>query len=130
MTVPAAPPSCSPEYTQASEIDMKDILLSMPEFYLYLVFVVTLLIVAVGTRQTDPPVDEPRPAALTSGRGVAEALVAGRGNLDRPHWRDSAWPTQRDRRLFRDLETTLSANYAARLEQAIRTIRVGPPAGG
>jgi hypothetical protein len=126
MTAPAAPSFYSPRHPREIESDMMDILLSMPMFYLYLAFVVTLLIVAVRTRQTDRPGVEPRAAALTTGRSVAEAVVAGRRNLDRP-WRDSAWPPQRDRRLFRDLEASLSACYAVRLERAIRTIRVGPP---
>jgi hypothetical protein len=108
---------------------MKDIILSMPEFCLYLVFVVTLLITALWTRETGPPVGEPRATALTTGRGVGDAPVAARCNRDRAPLRSSALPPQRDRRPFRDLQATLSASYAAKLEQAIRTIRVGPPAG-
>jgi hypothetical protein len=111
-------------------MDMQDIILSMPAFYLYLVYVAALLITALWTRETDPPVGEPRAAALTTGRGVADAPAAARGNLDRAPLRSSAVQPQRDRRPYRDLQATLSASYAARLEQAIRTIRVGPPAGG
>jgi hypothetical protein len=85
---------------------MKDIILSMPEFYLYLVFVVPLLITALWRRETGSPVGEPRAAAAL--------------------W-SSALPLQHDRRPFRDLQATLSASYAARLEQVIRTIRVDSP---
>jgi hypothetical protein len=104
---------------------MKDILLSMPEFYLYLVFVVALLIAALWTRETGPPVGEPPAAALTTGWGVADAPVAARCNLAR-----APFPLQlrRDCRPFQDLQATLSASYAAKLEQAFRTIRLGPPA--
>jgi hypothetical protein len=109
---------------------MKDILLSMPEFYLYLTVVGTLLIVALWTRQTDTSVGEPRDTAQTTGKGGGDAQVAGGRNPDRAPWRTSSWHPQAHRRLFRDLEATLPARYAARLEQAIRTIRVGPPAGG
>jgi hypothetical protein len=108
---------------------MKDIILSMPEVYLYLVFVVVLLIRALWTREIDPPVGEPRATALTTGRGVGDAPVAARCNLDRAPLRSSDLPPQRDRRPFRDLQATLSASYAAKWEQAIRTIRIGAPAG-
>jgi hypothetical protein len=108
---------------------MLDIILSKPAFYLYLAVVGALLIRALWPREADPPVGEPRATARTTGRGVGEAWVAARCNLDRaPLW-SSALPPRRDRRPFRDLQATLSARYAARLEQAIRTIRVGPPAG-
>jgi hypothetical protein len=108
---------------------MKDIILSMPAFYLSMVFVVTLLITVLWARQTGPSDGEPRGTAPTTGWGVGDAPVAARCNLDRARLRRSAWQPQRDRRPFRDLEATLSASYAAKLEQAIRTIRVGPPAG-
>jgi hypothetical protein len=106
-------------------------MLSMPEVYLSinLVLVVVLLIAALWTRQTGPPVGEPRATALMTGRGVADAPAAARCNLDRNSLRSSAWQPQRDRRPFRDLEATLSASYTAKLEQAIRTIRVGRPPG-
>jgi hypothetical protein len=108
---------------------MLDVILSKPAFYLYLVVVGTLLIRALWPRETDPPAGKPRTTALTTGRGVADAPVAARGDLDRaPLW-SSAWPPRRDQRPFRDLQATLSARYAARLEQAIRTIRARPPAG-
>jgi hypothetical protein len=108
---------------------MTDILLSMPEFYLYLVFVMVLLMTALWARETGPPVGEPRATAPTTGRAVGDAPAAARCNLDRAPLRSSALPPQRDRRPFRDLEAALSANYAARLEQAVRTIRGSPPAG-
>src|SRR5262249_42993346 len=40
--------------------DMKHIILSLPAFYAYLAFVVALLIAALCSRKTDPPVDTPR----------------------------------------------------------------------
>jgi hypothetical protein len=103
----------------------------MPELYLSinLVIVVALLITALWTRETDPPVGGPRATALTTGRGVADAPEPVRCYLDRNPLRSSARQAQRDRRPFRDLEAALSANYTAKLEQAIRTIRVGPPSG-
>jgi hypothetical protein len=103
---------------------MKDIIHSMPELYLYLVCVVVVFITALWRRQTGPPVGEPRATALTTGRGVGDAPVVARYNLDRDSARSSALPPQRDRWPFLDLQATLSASYAARLEQAIRTIRV------
>jgi hypothetical protein len=54
--------------------DALDIILSMPEFYLYLVFVAVLLITALWTRETGPPVGEPCSTDLmTTGRSVADA---------------------------------------------------------
>jgi hypothetical protein len=108
---------------------MMDIILSMPAFYLYLVFVVALLIKALWTRETGSLVGEPRATALTTGRGVADTSVAARCNLDPVPLPSAAVPPQCDRRLFRDLQATLSASYAAKWEQTIRTIWVGPPAG-
>ena len=108
---------------------MLDNILSKPAFYLYLVIVGALLIRALWPRETNPPIGEPRATARTNRRGVGEAWVTARCNLDRaPLW-SSALPHRRDRRPFRDLQATLSARYAARLEQAIRTIRARPPAG-
>jgi hypothetical protein len=105
---------------------MLDIILSMPVVYVYLVVVVALLIIGLWTREADPPADEPRATARTTERGVVDASVAARCNLDPA---PLAVLPPRDRRLFRELQATLSASYAARLEQAIRTIRVGPPPG-
>jgi len=108
---------------------MKDIILSMPEFYLYLVSVVALLITALWTQTTGSSVGEPRAAAVTAGRSIGDARVAARCSHDRaPLW-SSALPLQRDHRPFRDLHATISASYAAKLEQVIRTIRVDSPAG-
>src|SRR5262249_17868966 len=109
----------SPRHPNAMGIDMSDILLSMFTIYFYLALVVTLLIAAVWTREacaTGP----------TTGRGVADALVAARCNLDPAPWRGSVLPPQPDRRPYRDLQATLSASYAARVEQEIRKVRVGP----
>jgi hypothetical protein len=108
---------------------MKDIIHSMPELYLYLVFVVVVFITALWRRETDPPVGEPRATARTTGRGVGDVSVAARCILDWASLRSSAVPPQRDRRSFHDLQATLSASYAAKLERALRTIRVGPSAG-
>jgi hypothetical protein len=109
---------------------MLDNILSKPAFYLYLVVVGALLIRALWPREADPPVGEPRATARTNRRGVGEAWVAARCNLDRaPLW-SSALPPQCRQRPFRDLQAALSARYAARLEQAIRTIRARPPGRG
>ena len=108
---------------------MLDIILSKPAFYLYLMVVGTLLIRALWPREINPPIGEPRATARPTGRGVGGASVAARCNLDRaPLW-SSAFPHRRDRRPFRGLQDTLSARYAAWLEQAIRTIRDHPPTG-
>jgi nucleotide-binding universal stress UspA family protein len=54
--------------------DSLAIILSMPEFYLYLVFVVVLLITALWRRETGLPVGEPCSTDLmTTGRSVADA---------------------------------------------------------
>ena len=107
---------------------MKDLSLSMPQVYLLvnLVIVVVLLITALWTQETGPPVGEPRATALLTGRGVTDVPMAARGNLDRNPLRSSAWQPQRDLRPFSDLQATLSASYTAKVEQAIRTIRVDP----
>ena len=109
---------------------MKNIILSMPEFYLYVVFVVLALIAALWQRPTRLSVGEPRATAPTTGRAsptrwwrhVATATGPPGGV---PPWRPSATV-----RPFPDLEAALSASYAARLEQAVRTIRLGPPRWG
>jgi hypothetical protein len=103
---------------------MQDFILSTPGLYLYLMLVVVLLIAALWTRESDPPVGEPRATALTAGRGVGDVPSGARYTLDRVHLRHSGLPTQRGGRAFRNIEATLSASYAARLEQAIRTIRI------
>jgi hypothetical protein len=107
---------------------MTDILLSMPAFYLYLVYVVALLIAALRSREPGSPVGEPRTTALTTGRSVGVAPVPACCNLDRAPLPGSVLRPPDNCRPFQDLQATLSANYAARLEQALRTIRVGPPA--
>jgi hypothetical protein len=110
---------------------MKDMIFSMPEVYLSinLVIVMVLLLMTLWEQQTDPPVRKPRATALMTGRGVADGASATRCNIDLNPLRSSAWQPQRDRRRFRDLEAALSASYSAKLEQAIQTIRVSPPAG-
>jgi hypothetical protein len=95
---------------------MMEIILATPVFHFYLLFVVVLLATALWTRETGRPVGEPRGPARTTG-------------LDRILLRSSALQPQRDRRPFRDLQAALSASYAGKLQQAIRTIRIGPPAG-
>jgi hypothetical protein len=119
----------TPRHIKAIEINMKDIILSMPVFYLYLLFVVVLLITALWTRQTGPLLGESRVTVLTTERDVGDAPVTTRCNLDWAPLRSFAWFHQRDHRSFHDLQATLSASYAAKWEQAIRTIRVGAPPG-
>jgi hypothetical protein len=110
---------------------MKDISLSILAFYLSmnLVIVVVLFIASLWTRETDLGVGERHGTALPTGRGVADAPVAAGYNRDWAPWRSSAWQPQRDRRPFRNLQATLSASYAGRVERAIQTIRIGAPAG-
>jgi hypothetical protein len=98
---------------------MKDIILSMLQTYLSinLVIVVVLLLTALWARETCPSGSEPSATALTTGQGLGDAAAARRSNL---------LPPRRDRRPFRHLQATLSLRYAARVEQAIRTIRIGP----
>jgi hypothetical protein len=99
----------------------------MPDTFslsMILVLIVALLIAALWTRD----VGEPGAAASMTARGFADAAVAAaRCNLDGNPLRGYAWQAQRDRGPFKDLEAALSASYAATFEQAIRTIRVGPP---
>jgi hypothetical protein len=104
---------------------MSDISLSIPAFYLStnLVIVVVLFIASLWMRETDPGVGEPHGTALPTGRG-ADAPVAARCNRDRAPWRSWAWQPQRDRRPFRDLQATLSADYAAKVERAVQTVRI------
>jgi hypothetical protein len=110
---------------------MKDISLLIPAFYLSmnLAIVVVLSIASLWIRETDQDVIEPQGKALPTGRGVGDASVAAGGNRDRAPWRSSTWQPQRDCPLFRDLQATLSASYAAEVERAILTIRIGAPAG-
>jgi hypothetical protein len=104
------------------EIDMLSILLSMPEFYLYLAFLMTLLTTALWTGESDPPADEPRVRALKA-RGIADIRGAVRGSRDPAPLPSSALLPERERRPFRDLQATLLASCAVRSEQAQRTIR-------
>src|SRR5262249_20137391 len=89
-----------------------------------------LFIASLWIRKTDLGVSEPHGPALPTGRGVADAPpVTAHCKGSRASWRSSAWQPQRDRRHFRDLQATLSASYAAGVERAIQTIRIGAPAG-
>jgi hypothetical protein len=108
---------------------MKDIILSIPELYYYLAYVVALLVAALCTRETGPPAGESRDTALKTGRGVRDASVAARCNLDRAPLRSCVVQHRHDRRPFRDIEAALTARYADMLEQALRTIRISPPTG-
>jgi hypothetical protein len=101
----------------------------MPELYFFLVCVVALFITALWTRETSPPAGKPRNTARPIGWGVADAPVVECCNHDRAPLRSSALQPEHDRRPFQDLRATLSATYAAKLQQALRTIQVGPPAG-
>jgi hypothetical protein len=90
---------------------------------MYLVIIVALLVAALWTQDASAH----RADAAMTARGFADAAAAARFNLDGNPLRSSAWQAPRDRGAFQDLEAALSASYAARFEQAIRTIRVGPP---
>jgi hypothetical protein len=102
---------------------MNDIILSLPELYLYPVFLVILLVTALLARETDPPVGEPHGTTPPTGRGVGDAPVAAGCNRDRAPLPGSIGHPGGTHGPFRDLEATLSVTYAARLEQALRTIR-------
>ena len=98
----------------------------MPDTFslsMILVLIVALVVAALLTRDTG----EPGAAAPMTARGFADAAAAARCKLDGSLLRSSAWQAQRDCGPFKDVEAALSASYAARFEQAIRTIRVGPP---
>lgn len=119
----------SPKYHKAITIEMKDIILSIPELYYYLAYVVALLVTALWAHEAVPPVSEPRAATLKTRRRAGDVPVAARCNFDRAPLRSSVVQRRHDRRPFRDFEAALSASYAAKLEQALRTIRIGPSAG-
>ena len=106
---------------------MKDILLSSTVFYLYLAFVVVSLLAALWTRQPGPAVGKPRAAAPTTGRPSAalwwQHVATSTGFPGGAPPRNPGATA----RPYSDLQATLSATYAAELEQAIRTIRVGAP---
>jgi hypothetical protein len=103
----------------------------MPELYLSIMLAIVgvLLITALLTRETDPPAGDPRDAALRAGPDAGGSPAAAWCDLDRNALRNSARQAPRGNRPFRDLEAALSASYAARLEQAVRRIRIGPSAG-
>ena len=108
---------------------MKDILLSMPEVYLYLALVVTFLIAALWTREPLSAVGTPGRRVLRTGWDASNDPVAAWCDLDRAPLPGFAWQPQRDRGPFPDLQATLSAGYAAKVERAIQNIRIGAPAG-
>ena len=98
----------------------------MPDTFslsMILVLLAALVVAALLTRETG----EPGAAASMTARGFADAAAATRCNLDGSLLRSSAWQAKRDRGPLKDLEAALSASYAAKFEQAIRTIPVGPP---
>ena len=98
----------------------------MPDTFsvsMFLVILVVLLVAAPWTRDAG----EHRADAAMTARGLAEAAAAARCNFDGNSLRSSDWPGHHGRRPFEDLAAALSASYAAKFEQAVRTIRVGPP---
>jgi hypothetical protein len=111
------------------EFDMNDIFLSMPVLCPYLVFLVALLFAALWARETSPPAGEFRGTVQTTGRGVGDAVMATGCDLDFSPLRGPTLQPQHDHGPFRDLQAALSASYAARSEQALRSIRSGAPAG-
>jgi hypothetical protein len=106
---------------------MKDIILSTPEAYLYLVPVAVLILTTLWTPKTGPPAGESGATALMTGRGVVDPPAAARWDLGQDPLGVSGWQSRGACRPFWDLQAALSASYAARLEQAIRTIRDGTP---
>jgi hypothetical protein len=108
---------------------MKDIILSTPEAYLYLVPVAVLILTTLWMPKTGPPAGESGATALMTGRGVVDAPAAAPWDPGQDPLRVSRWQSPGDGRPFRDLQAALSASYAVRPGQAIRTIRDGPPAG-
>jgi hypothetical protein len=115
--------------TQRVEIKMMDIILSTHEIYFFLVFVVLLFFAALRTRQPDPPVGQPRSPAPTAKRLSAAPGFQRVTSLTLPlggvlYRSPSATP-----RSFSDLQTILFANYAGKVQRAIQTIRIEPPAG-
>jgi hypothetical protein len=98
---------------------MKDLIFSLPELHCYLALVVALFATALWTRGTGP----------TGGElCIADAEQAARCNLDPASLWRSVVQCQDDQP-FRDLEAALSARYAAKLEQAFRSIVFFPRAG-
>ena len=105
---------------------MIDILLSTPGFYFYLAFVLILLLPSLLTRQTDPPLGEPRATALTTGRMPAMLRRQPVATWTEIPCGGALRTSSATARPFPDVEDTISARYAARLEPAIRKIRIGP----
>ena len=98
----------------------------MPDIFFFWfvpVIIVATIVAALFTRDTGKPCA----AASMTAQGFADAAAAACCKLDANRLWNSAWQTRRDCGPFNDLETALSASYAARFEQAIRTIQVGPP---
>ena len=117
----------SPGHPKGVDIDMTGIILSNPGFCVCLALIWLWLLAAVCTRPSGPPVGGPRAPAPTAGRAspthrqqYAAAWTGPPGGVPPC----GPGPTAR---VFRDLQATLSAGYAATVEQAIRTIRLGPP---
>jgi hypothetical protein len=103
---------------------MMDILLSMPAFYVYLVFVGPLLITALLTRESGPPVGEPRPTARTAGQGLHAPPSAARFSSNRVGVRERALPRGPASGPYRGLHAALSADYASKVDQAITRVRL------
>jgi hypothetical protein len=110
-------------------IDMQNIILSMPELYLYPACLVAWLLAALWTREPSPPGGCSPATVPTAGQPLGDAPVTAGENLDWALYPSSVVQPRCAGRPFQDLEATLSASYAARVEQAIRTIRIDPPAG-
>src|SRR5436309_610420 len=100
---------------------MMSILLSMPLLYLYLVYVGALLIIALWTREKGPRPGAPRPTALAvAGQVVNGPPVPTQFGSNRLGSRERAFSRDCARGPFRDFPSALSADYAFRLDQAIR----------
>ena len=98
---------------------MCDVIFSMPAIYVYLGCLLVLLITALLSRPADPPGGTPRATAPTPPPQHDADPTGLSGGIPPRSPSGTARP-------FSDLQSTLSASYAARLEKAIRTIR---PAG-
>jgi hypothetical protein len=106
---------------------MTGIILSNPGFYVCLALIWLWLLAAVCTRPGGPAAGGPRAPAPTAGRAAPAPRRRHAAAWNRPPYGVPPCGPAPTARLFRDLQASLSAGYAAKLEQAIRTIRAGPP---